>query len=137
MKKTTKTVALFAVLSIMTVGCQKEDLSANLQSNSMSESISSYVIQYTIDGVPYRITVKSEVERTLFINKMISLAENGHKVSFGNESQQNVAAKEVIHFSAKTKDEAYKWASKMNLDGYDVSIEFDEKTKTYNCTAIK
>ena len=45
--------------------------------------------------------------------------------------------KEAFIYTTKSRTDAEKWADNMSDAGYEVSIDFDEKTKTYTCVAIK
>ena len=45
--------------------------------------------------------------------------------------------KETVIYTTKSRTDAEKWADNMSDAGYEVSIDFDEKTKTYTCVAIK
>ena len=60
MNKTTKTVALFSVLSLMAAGCQKENAADFASGAYTSEANSLYLVQYAVDGVHYQATFHSK-----------------------------------------------------------------------------
>jgi len=51
MKKHFISVALFAVLATMAVGCQKDDVTNSTPESSVSEASTVYTVQYAVDGV--------------------------------------------------------------------------------------
>lgn len=138
MKKTTKTVALFAVLSMVAAGCQKDGIENVGCDASVTEMCTVYTVQYTVNGVQHRKTLYGEAERSAFLYQMISLAEQGYNVSFFDESKvSSMATKDIVYYSTTDKNEAYAWASDMVDKGYKVSVSFDTSTNTYNCVAWK
>ena len=70
MNKTTKTVALFSVLSMMAVGCQKENTADYdyVLENPVVEMSTVYTVPYAIDGVPHTEKLPSKTERTDFFS---------------------------------------------------------------------
>lgn len=139
MKRTTKTMALFTVLSLIAVGCQKESVEPIASTSVCAEKNTQYRLGYVIDGVIYHTTHSSEEEHAAFIYQMLDLAELGHSVTFYDENKvsQYSAAKEVVYFSTQDKTEAYAWADNMYAHGYKVSVTYDPTTQTFNCVAIR
>ncbi|MCQ2260550.1 MAG: hypothetical protein MJZ77_04050 [Bacteroidales bacterium] len=137
MRKTFITIALFAVLGGLTVSCQKENLID--ETTVMAENETCHVVNYTIDGETYHLTLVGEDAWQDFLNYMLDLTEEGHEVSFRNEeaAQNIVSAKETVTHTTTNREEAYSWAKDMEHNGYDVIVQYDKKTKTYKCTAIK
>lgn len=137
MKKVITTIALLAVLGTLAVSCQKENITE--QANIVAENNTVYKVSYSIDGISYQITLIGDEAWHDFLNRMLALAEEGHRVSFRNEdgSSQVASSKDVVTYTTTNGDDAIKWANKMIHEGYTVSIEFDERTGIYTCTAIK
>lgn len=137
MRKTFTTIALIAVLASMSVSCQKENLIS--QPTIVNESCTTYMMQYTIDGVSHTITLIGKDTWHDFLNHMFTLAEEGHMVSFRNVefTSNTTAAKETVIHTTTNKDEAFAWALKMHSGGYAVSIEYDKEKKIYICYAIR
>lgn len=137
MKKIITTIALLSVLGTLAVSCQKENDS--VQTPIEAESSTIYKICYSIDGKSYRITLVGDETWRDFLNRMLALAEEGHRVSFRNEnaSSQDALTKEVITYTTNDHDDAYTWADKMSNAGYLVNVEYDRETGKYTCTAIK
>ena len=137
-KRTTKLMALLAVLSVAAVSCQKENLVPSTPAEVITDNQAVYIYQYEVNGILSRITLYGEAERTDFINRMLALAKEGYTVRFFNEARfVQLQTKETESYSTKDKDKAYKWVSDMSEAGYEVSVTYDEKTGYYNCTATK
>ena len=137
MKKIITTIALLSVLGTLAVSCQKETISE--PTAIMAEDSAIYRVSYTVDGITYNLTLIGDDAWQDFVKRMIALAEQGHRVTFRNEnsSSQAASAKEVITYTTTSHDDAYEWAEKKGKEGYDVTIEYDERTGKYTCTAIK
>ena len=137
MSKKTKTVALFTVLSMVAISCQKEnfnDVIGNQTEVTMSRSVS-----YMIDGTLYHATIHSDAEWDALMHNLLALALNGHRVAIanGNNVITSSLSKEVVTFTTDNEVEANHWATQMIANGYTVSISFDKKTGMYTCIAVK
>jgi len=137
MKKVIRTVALFAVLSMVAVGCQKETIT-DWQANMVMPSETHNVV-YTVDGTTYTASFSSEVEWLAFLDRLFALAEEGRSVSFRNaESPVNTKQnREIVTYTTRDKADAENWADVMQKGGYRVRIDFDEHTGIYTCTAVR
>ena len=137
-KKTTKLMALLAVLSVAAVSCQKENLVPSTPAEVITDNQAVYIYQYEVNGIRSRITLRGEAERADFINRMLALAQEGNTVSFFDETQytQNFT-KEDVTYTTKDKEDALNWASGMLDLGYTVTIEYDKNKGIYNCTASR
>jgi len=138
MKKTVKVIALCGVLGLTATSCQKENL-VEENTNIVAQANTVRTMFYVVDGIEHRITLIGDDAWNDFLQHMISLAEEGHRVTFRNEDYPaNVAAaKETVTYTTKDKDKAHAWCTEMTEAGYEVSIYFDPDTNTYNCVAIK
>lgn len=136
MKHPIRTVVLLAIVNLMASSCQKEEIIPYTSDHVVNRIDASYIMQYYIDGVQYHLTIHSETEHSEFINRMLTIAEEGHTVTFYNESKiRQAVSKEVVTYSTHDKDDAYRWASEMEGKGYIVTITYDSTTNTFNCTA--
>ena len=136
MKVNFRTVALFLVLGTTMAGCQKEDLSNNMTGTEQAQVTIKVV--YSVDGEMFNTELSGEDAWNDFIYQMLALAREGHEVAFSrNGSLETSATKEKVVFVTDSDEEAHQWANKMTAQGYIVSIEFDESTGKYTCTAIK
>lgn len=135
MKKTIRTVALFAGLSLVAVGCQKEDI--NKQSFPAGNQQAYINASYTIDDVAMHATFSDEKSWQEFLHWMVGLAEEGHRVSLGNDAVVRSMTKETVTFVTNSQSEAEAWCDRMFKKGYQVSIEYDVKTQTYFCEAVR
>ena len=136
MKITFKKVALLAVLSLAAVSCEKETLIDPVTVTNEEASVKTVV--YIIDGESRQMTFLDEASWNAFLDWLFALAEEGHTVSFrlANATQRS-ATKETVTFSTSDKQEAYDWANEMALSGYQVTVQYDEESGKYICTAIK
>lgn len=137
MSKRTRTVALFIVLSVAAISCQKEtfnDVIDNQTEVTMSRSVS-----YMVDGTLYHATLHSDAEWDALMHRLLALARNGHRVVLanGNNVTTSSLSKEVVTFTTTDEEEANHWAAQMTANGYTVSISYDKKTGEYNCIAVK
>ena len=138
MKKTVKVIALCGVLGLTATSCQKENL-VEENTNIVAQANTVRTMFYVVDGIEHRITLIGDDAWNDFLQHMISLAEEGHRVTFRNEDNTaNVAAaKETVTYTTKDKDKAHAWCADMAEAGYTVYLYFDEDTGIYNCVAIK
>ena len=137
MNKTFTTVALFLMLGTLAVSCQKENESD--YSMAIAEGNNVYNVCYSVDGVTFRISLLGDEAWKDFVERMIALAEEGHKVSFRNEnaSFRTISNKETVTYVTTSHDDAYAWAEKKGREGYDVTVLFDTRTGKYTCIAIR
>lgn len=137
MKKTIVTFALVAVLGSLAVSCQKENIVD--QTSIVAENGSIYKVRYSIDGTTHHFTIVGYDAWHDFLNWMLALAEEGHRVSFQKEDveRQTDSAKTTVVYTTTNHDDAYKWVDKMSDEGYEVTVEFDSRTGIYTCTAIR
>ena len=139
MKKTIKTVAMFAMLGMLTVGCQKENVNDNMYVTANTEVGTMYMVQYAIDGVQYHAIHHSKAEHSAFIYYLLDLVEHGHEVIFCEENKQNssVVTKDVVHYTTSSKTDAFEWASQKEDEGYKVQITYDPDNMIFHCVAWK
>ena len=137
MKISYKPIALLAVLSIAAAGCQKEPIVEPTMQFQQNVNIRN--VTYTIDGVTFFATVRGEQNWHDFIDRLLALAKEGHKVSFrnGDVCQSGMSAKETVHYYTNNSEDARNWCVTMADKGYSVSMEYDDETGRYHCTAIK
>jgi hypothetical protein len=137
MKKNIKTVALFAALSMLSVGCQKESIME--PSNSMDSPVTMRVVNYSVDGITHQVTLFGEESWQAFLAHMFELSRNGAVVSFavGDKPLDNFCAKDVVTYTTTSETDAVKWSNERIEEGYKVTIVFDNKTGIYTCIAVK
>lgn len=76
-------VSLFAIIGTQVVSCQKEKPIE--QATIIAENQTVYKMTYSIDGRACHITLAGEEARHDFLVRMITLAKQGHRVSFRND----------------------------------------------------
>ena len=138
MKKTIRIVALAVVLCAAAAGCQKETIREIGNSTAATEHIRTAT--YTVDGVTHRVTLLGDEAWMAFIHSLTDLARNGHSVIVVNEAayaNSVSSTKEKVVYTTDDQNDADKWAAKMMDKGYSVSIDYDQTTGIYTCTAVK
>lgn len=133
-KQLTTSIALFLLLCPTFNSCEK-DLESHLSPAIQYQSAS---LCYSVDGIFHTVTV-SEEDLHYFYLRLVDLARNGHKITIqGSTTTDNpVAGKEIVTYRTSNRADAAKWAEEMKGKGYDVSIEYDNESGMYNCTAVK
>ena len=137
MNKHFKSAALFSVLSLMAVGCQKETI---VEPNTgMQQTMNVRTITYSIDGVSQQIVIRGDAAWMNFLKQLAALAREGHRIHFRcEETHINASAtKEVVTYETSNEEEALDWCEMMSNRGYDVTMEYDKKSGKYICTAEK
>ena len=118
--------------------CQKENSFDG--ATTVTENCSVYTVFYVIDGTTHHVTLVGEEAWHDFVHRMLTMAEEGHEVSFRYEeasSSSIVSSKETVTYTTTNHDDAYKWADNMANNGYLVTVSYDRETGVYTCIAIK
>ena len=137
MKKQVKTMALFAVLSLMAVGCQKETI---VEPNTgMQQTMSLRTVTYSIDGVTQQIIIRGEEAWMDFLKQLTALARQGHRIQFRCEESRATTSttKEVVTYTTTSEEDAIAWCNTMFNQGYEVNMTYDVKNGKFICTARK
>ena len=136
MKLNFKSVALFMVLSLAAVGCEKETISDPIA--IANEGATMYTVYYSIDGENSQVTILDEASWESLLEWLVGLSREGHRVSFRRGTPtNNRMTKETVTFTTMSQAEAIAWANMMGKSGYDVTIQYDKKTGVYTCTAVR
>lgn len=129
-------MALFAVLSLTAVSCQKENI-VNPLNPAVSDAEAIYTVCYTVDGVTTQVTLIGDAAWDDFLDWLFALAEQGHRVSFSHAGWVQGLTKEKVIYTTPDHDDAQAWALQKVKEGYHVTIEYDEANQQYTCIAIK
>ena len=140
-----KTVLLSVAVSGTMASCQKEEISSEmvvLPSHEMSQKLLAHqelTLRYWIDGVEYNKEFASQQEINEFIKYLIGLAREGRKVVIQGSENPSYAPseKDKVTITTKDEDKIDAWAAEMYAKGYDVEVEFDDKTGNFTGTAHK
>ena len=137
MKKSIKTVALLAVLSVAAVGCQKETIV--VPQTGVESSGTVYTVRYAINGVTHTETLRGEQAWADFLQRMLALAEEGYRVTMSRctNTAQYSDSKEVVTFTTTDKKRAYEWLNEMMEAGYTVTFSYNQQTGEYTCIAYR
>lgn len=137
MKKIFLSVALFTMLGVIAVSCQKETVME--QGSTLSEPQATYKVSFSVDSKSQMVVLHDQNEVKSLLHYLTSLTREGHHVSIGqcDATERQCLTKETVVFTTGSQTEAEGWALKMVLDGYNVDISFDENNKVYVCTAVK
>lgn len=128
-------ITLFALLSLLSVSCQKEDFT-EVTPATVGEA-TNYSLYYTVDGTTHHATFGTNDERFVFIHQLVALTREGHHVVIRNHIARTIATKEKVVFTTSSETEASTWAEKMVKQGYEVEIIHDKENGVYLCTATK
>lgn len=140
MNKKIITVALMALLSILSVGCSKQEgfyLSVDGNGNEYRVR-QNLMVYYTIDGRRGELVeIMNDAELYRFMDKMVGESYRGHVVNVIPGKQQKGETKDKTTHTTTSRGEAVSWSTKKIREGYSVEIRYNRDTKTYTCTAVK
>ena len=96
MKKVIKTLALCTVLGVTAVSCQKEPVASTQNTETKAEAM--YVVNYTVDGTLYTVSLYSENEMDALFLQLTALARQGSRVVVLDENARarTMSSKEVL-----------------------------------------
>ena len=130
----TNKLFLLAAMALCLASCTKENVTISTQDGAATSSVT-----YLVGGQRYYSNPQTEEEWLAFIDRMLAMAEEGYVVCFERTgyNQQSCASKETVTFTTNKYEEAKEWAYQMALDGYEVTIEFNQQTGEYTCIATR
>lgn len=140
MNKKIITVALMALLSILSVGCSKQEgFSLIVDGNGNEYRVrQNLMVYYTIDGRRGELVeIMNDAELYRFMDKMVGESYRGHVVNVIPGKQQKGETKDKTTHTTTSRGEAVSWSTKKIREGYSVEIRYNRDTKTYTCTAVK
>ncbi len=128
---------LLAMLSLTTVSCQKENLVEN--ATQSVENSATRTIRYTVNGTAYRQVIHSDEDLDALMFTLFALAREGYTVRMVDENNtfSETSVKVTETYTTKNEADALTWSKEKMLNGYAVTISFDEQTGIYTCTATK
>lgn len=134
MKKSKMIVMLVAAFGLVTASCTKENMVTKPHVVATMSSVS-----YYINGKQYYANPQTEEEWSEFLDRMFAMSEKGYNVRFvrNGNSQQVAATKEKVTYVTSDLKDAKAWAFQKTLEGYEVTISFDQGTGEYTCIAVK
>ena len=132
--KKIKMIVVLAALGLSLASCTKEDVKDDTYVVAATSSVT-----YFINGEQHYANPQTEAEWSLFLDRMFALAVEEHSVRFvrTDVGQQVCSAKEKLTYETDDFTKAKKWAMQKTLEGYDVTIVYDQATGIYTCTAVK
>lgn len=136
MKRKFVKFAMFAAFMAIAVSCQKEQFQE--VRTSMTESVASVMVCYSINDMPFRVTLSSDAEVRQLMAELVALAREGYTIKVYQEggSVNQALAKDVVTYVTSSETDALDWAAKMVLNGYHVTITYDDKNNQYVCVAV-
>jgi hypothetical protein len=138
MNKKIITVALMALLSILSVGCSKQDGFSLIVDGNEYRVRQNLMVYYTIDGRRGELVeIMNDAELYRFMDKMVGESYRGHVVNVTPGKQIKGGTKEKTSHTTTNRGEAVSWSTKKMREGYSVEIRYNRDTKTYTCTAVK
>ena len=128
-----KMVLLVATLLCLT-SCTKENVAGDTHDGAATSSVT-----YLVGGQRYYSNPQSDEDWSMFFDRMLAIAEEGYVVRImrTDMNQQVSAAKEKLVFTTDNYEDAKAWAKQKTLEGYEVTITFDQQTGNYTCIATR
>jgi hypothetical protein len=131
-------LAVLAVIVSMTnVACNKEKVTEMERiEHQLHEN---QVFYYIVDSECHRIALVNDADWDAFLERMLALVKEGHKVCFGrNVTRQIISfSKEKITFVTTDFNKIKKWAKEKVEEGYEVEITYNEQTGEYTGIAVR
>ena len=125
-------MALLAVLGLAASSCTKENVA-----NGTDVVVSTHTVTYVVDGRQYYDNPQTETDWSLFLDRMVALAEEGHTVQFWRTGVQMPSAKEKVTYSTEDINEATAWCKQKMDEGYIVTMTYNQATGKYDCVAYR
>ena len=137
MKKFIIPATLLAMFSVATVSCQKENLTE--PTAPVVENSATRTIRYTVNGAVYQQVIYNDEDLDALMHTLFALAREGYTVRIMDEntSFSESDAKETLTYTTKKENEAIAWSKEKTLEGYTVTITFNQQTGEYTCVAVK
>ena len=129
-----KTIVLLAVLGLTFASCTKENVADDTYAVATASSVT-----YFINGQQCYANPQTEEDWLAFLDRMMALAEEGCAVRLmrTGTTQQANAAKEKVTYTTSSYEDAKAWTLQKILEGYEVTITFDQQTGKYTCIATR
>lgn len=135
--KKSKVLVVCAVLSVLSVGCQKEEINTSFD-YAVSQNDTRYHLYYMVDGVKMHTSFDNPSEMSDFLQYLTTLTFQGHQVTVCTKCHNQAAsAKDVVKFETKDEVVFNKWVAERLNEGYDVSFYYDKERSVYVGTATK
>ena len=129
-----KSIVLLAALGLTLASCTKENVANDTYVVAATASVT-----YFVNGQQHYANPQTEEEWSVFLDRMFALAEEGYAVRFWRTDtyQQTAAAKEVVTYTTHEYKQAKQWALEKELEGYVVTITYNQQTGEYTCIAVR
>ncbi|MBQ9863725.1 MAG: hypothetical protein IJM33_00135 [Bacteroidales bacterium] len=126
-------IILFAVLGVTLASCTKETLS-DTRVVTVEPSVT-----YFVNGQMHSSNPQTEEEWSMFFDRMLALAQEGYQVRIRRSDipQEVLAAKEKVTYTTSDYNKAKAWANQKVIEGYEVTMTFNQQTGEYTCIAIR
>ncbi len=137
MKKIIIPATILAMLSLTTVSCQKENL---VETATQSvENNATRTIRYTVNGTAYRQVIHTDEDLDALMFTLFALVREGYTVRMMDENNtfSETSVKVTETYTTKIEKDAKTWAKEKMMDGYVVTITYNEQTGIYTCIATK
>lgn len=129
-----KIILLSTFLGISAISCTKDTIL-----DGIPTQVETFMVTYKVDGETFHKTIHNKNEWSALLDTFFAMAREGHRITFtkGHQLTWPDASKEMKTFSSENKQEALAWCDKMTDDGWIVTMELDEDSGKYICTAIR
>ena len=133
MKSQIKMKALLAVMiGLAASSCTKENVVYGTETLAPTHTVT-----YIVDGQQYYDNPQTYEDWSVFLDRMVALAEEGYTVQFWRGNVQTSATKEKVTYSTSNLQEAKAWCKQKIDEGYIVTMTYNQATGKYDCVAYK
>lgn len=139
-KMNIKSVIIISALCMTAASCHKESVfGVSDMGQSVEQPSETRYIQYTVNGATHYMIITGEEEWQSFLTWIMQMAREGNSVSLRDECSSSFqqGTKETVTFTTTNEGEAKAWCEQMLLQGYEITIEYNESTGTYFCKATR
>ena len=129
-----KVIVLLAAIGLTLASCTKENVANDSYVVAATASVTYYV-----NGQQHYANPQTEEEWSVFLDRMFALAKEGNSVQFvrTDVGQQASATKEKLTYVTDSYPDAKAWAFQKTLEGYEVTISYNQQTGKYTCIATR
>ncbi len=137
MKKYIIPATFLAMISLAYVSCQKENFTE--RASHCIENYSLLTIEYSVNSTVYSCTIRNKDEWNTLMSFIIDLTKEGNTVRIMNKNVTycETFSKETIKYITKNQKEANEWTFQRLLEGYNVTMTYNQETGEYTCIAVR
>lgn len=127
-------IVLLAAMLLCLAGCTKENVAGDTHDGAATSSVT-----YLVGGQRYYSNPQTDEDWSAFFDRMFALAKEGYAVRIvrTDANRQVNTSKEKVTYTTDNYNDAKAWAKQKTLEGYEVTITFNQQTGIYTCIATR